>query len=178
MGSAFLQPFAPGEAQHPRRGLPISWFQVLHLQERLEREAPQRSSPARLLVHRRKEMLVANPRGFSLQSHLLRCRRIIFTKQSIKGTLFPLLFVCLLTALSIPPSLSCPQARRREQGGFPLRVMEPWPRLPREVVESPSLEIFKTRLDKVLCSLRWVTLLGQGVGLDDPQRSFPTPTIL
>jgi len=36
---------------------------------------------------------------------------------------------------------------------FPLRVMEPWPRLPREVVESPSLEIFKTHLDKVLCSL-------------------------
>jgi len=26
-------------------------------------------------------------------------------------------------------------------------------RLPREAVESPSLEIFKTRLDKVLCSL-------------------------
>ena len=36
---------------------------------------------------------------------------------------------------------------------FPLRVTEPWPRLPREAVESPSLEIFKTRLDKVLCSL-------------------------
>ena len=32
-------------------------------------------------------------------------------------------------------------------------VTEPWHRLPREVVESPSLEIFKTRLDKVLCSL-------------------------
>ena len=51
-------------------------------------------------------------------------------------------------------------------------------RLPREVVESPSLEIFQTRLDKVLCSLLWVTLLGQGVGLGDPQRSLPTPTIL
>jgi len=30
----------------------------------------------------------------------------------------------------------------------------------------------------VLCSLLWVTLLGQGVGLGDPQRSLPTPTIL
>ena len=61
---------------------------------------------------------------------------------------------------------------------FPLRVPEPWPRLPREVVESPSLEILKPRLDAVLCSLLWVTLLGQGVGLGDPQRSLPTPTIL
>jgi len=61
---------------------------------------------------------------------------------------------------------------------FTLRVMEPWPRLPREVVESPSLEIFKPRLDAVLCSLLWVTLLRQGVGLGDPQRSLPTPTTL
>ena len=36
---------------------------------------------------------------------------------------------------------------------FPLRVTEPWPRLPRGAVESPSLEIFKIHLDKVLCSL-------------------------
>jgi len=36
---------------------------------------------------------------------------------------------------------------------FPLRVTEHWNRLPRGVVESPSLEIFKTRLDKILCSL-------------------------
>jgi len=44
---------------------------------------------------------------------------------------------------------------------FPLRVTEHWNRLPGEVVESPSLEIFKTGLDKVLCSLIWVTLLLQ-----------------
>jgi len=36
---------------------------------------------------------------------------------------------------------------------FPLSVVEPWNKMPREVVESPSLEIFKTHLEKVLCSL-------------------------
>jgi len=36
---------------------------------------------------------------------------------------------------------------------FTLRVTEPWNKLPREAVDSPFLEIFKTRLDKVLCSL-------------------------
>jgi len=41
----------------------------------------------------------------------------------------------------------------RRKNFFTLRVTEPWKRLPREVVDSPSLEIFKTRLDKVLCSL-------------------------
>jgi len=36
---------------------------------------------------------------------------------------------------------------------FPPRVTEPWNRLPREAMESFSLEIFKTCLDEVLCSL-------------------------
>ena len=45
---------------------------------------------------------------------------------------------------------------------FPLRVVEPWNRLPREAVESPFLEIFKTHLDEFLCILLYVNLLWQG----------------
>ena len=44
--------------------------------------------------------------------------------------------------------------------------------------KTKTLEIFQTLLDKVLCSLLWVTLLRQGVGLGDPQRSLPTPAML
>ncbi|GAB0180850.1 hypothetical protein GRJ2_000550300 [Grus japonensis] len=42
---------------------------------------------------------------------------------------------------------------------FTLRVTKLWNRLPREAVESPSLEIFKTSLDAILCNLLWVILL-------------------
>jgi len=56
-----------------------------------------------------------------------------------------------------PCTLAFPAHRKfrlnRRKKFFILRVMEPWNRLPREAVESPSLEILKTLLDKVLCSL-------------------------
>ena len=33
---------------------------------------------------------------------------------------------------------------------FTVRVVRPWHRLPREVVDAPSLAVFKTRLDEAL----------------------------
>ena len=45
-------------------------------------------------------------------------------------------------------------------------------------MDSPSLETFKTHLDTGFESLLWVTLLRQGVGPGDPQRSLPTPAML
>jgi len=36
---------------------------------------------------------------------------------------------------------------------FTMRVVRSWSRLPREVVDAPSLEVFKARLDGALGSL-------------------------
>lgn len=36
---------------------------------------------------------------------------------------------------------------------FPLRTVRYWSRLPRELVQSPSWEVFKTKLDKDLSNL-------------------------
>ncbi|KFW84090.1 hypothetical protein N305_07863, partial [Manacus vitellinus] len=36
---------------------------------------------------------------------------------------------------------------------FPVRVVRPWHRLPREAVNAPSLELFKARLDGALSNL-------------------------
>jgi len=36
-----------------------------------------------------------------------------------------------------------------------MRVVRPWPRLPREAVAAPSLAVFKARLDGALRNLGW-----------------------
>ena len=61
---------------------------------------------------------------------------------------------------------------------FTVRVMKQWNRLPREFVESPSLEIHKKHLNMILGNWLQVALFEQGVGLDDLQRSLPISTIL
>ena len=53
---------------------------------------------------------------------------------------------------------------------FTLRVTEHWNRLPGEVVEYPSLEIFEMHLNAFLCNLCREPNFGDG--LDDVQRSL------
>ena len=53
---------------------------------------------------------------------------------------------------------------------FTQRVVTHWDRLPKEVVDAPSLEAFKARLDVALSSLVWwlATLhIAEGLKLDD-----------
>jgi len=38
---------------------------------------------------------------------------------------------------------------------FTMRVLRPWPRLPREAVAATSLTVFKARLDGALSNLVW-----------------------
>ena len=61
---------------------------------------------------------------------------------------------------------------------FTVRVTEHWNRLPREVVESSPLEICKIHLHSYLCDLLQGTCFSREIGLNDLQRSFPTPAIL
>ena len=62
---------------------------------------------------------------------------------------------------------------------FTQRVVKHWSRLSKEVVDAPSLEAFKARLDAALGSLVWwlVTLpIAAGLKLDDHCGSFqPRP---
>jgi len=50
---------------------------------------------------------------------------------------------------------------------FPMRVVRPWPRLPREAGAAPSLAGFKARLDGALSTLVWwKTSLSMAGGLE------------
>jgi len=58
---------------------------------------------------------------------------------------------------------------------FAMSMMKHWHRLPREVVDAPSLEVFKVRLDRALSNLVcWKVSLPRagGLELDNLLRSF------
>jgi len=64
---------------------------------------------------------------------------------------------------------------------FTMIVVRPWNRLPREVVDGPSLAMFKVRLDGALSNLalaEGVPVCSRVVGTRCSLRSFPTQTIL
>jgi len=61
---------------------------------------------------------------------------------------------------------------------FMVKMTEYWNRLPREVVESPTMEIFKTHLDTHLCNLLQGACFSSRVGLGDLLRSLSTPAIM
>jgi len=53
---------------------------------------------------------------------------------------------------------------------FPMGVVKPWPRLPREAVAAPSLAGLKARLDGALSNLVWwkmSLLMAGGLEQDD-----------
>lgn len=57
-----------------------------------------------------------------------------------------------------------------------MQVTQHYNKLPGEAVKSP-LEVLKTHLDAILYSVLKVSLLEQGVALNDLLRSLPTPTV-
>ena len=61
---------------------------------------------------------------------------------------------------------------------FSVRVVKHWSRLPRDIVESPFVNILKTQQDTVLDSVLRLTFLSSGVGLEDLKRSIPNSTVL
>lgn len=63
------------------------------------------------------------------------------------------------------------------QNSFTVSVTEYWNGLRREIVESPSLEIFMIHLDSYLCDLVQGTQFSRGVRLDI-QSSLPSPSVL
>jgi len=60
-----------------------------------------------------------------------------------------------------------------------MRVVRPWPRLPREAVAAPSLAVFKATLDGALSTLGWwkmSLLMAGGLEPDDLEGPFqPKP---
>lgn len=62
---------------------------------------------------------------------------------------------------------------------FTVEATQHWNKLPREVMQSPSLEKFKPHLDTFLCDLLYLLYPCSGREVElDMSRSLPNPSIL
>ncbi|KFP24620.1 hypothetical protein N325_01144, partial [Colius striatus] len=143
-----------------------------HLESSVQFWAPQLKRDRELLerVQHRATKMIRGIEHLSYEERLWELGLFSLEKRRLKGDLTNIYKYLRGGCQEVGTSLFCIVASNRTRGNgkkpehkkfhlnirknfFTLRVTEPCHRLPREFVESPSLEVFKTFLDMFLCNL-------------------------